>query len=834
MSSFKIEVDTVQQRCLQDGVSTLVGKQDWDLAWLWANNCYMDGSTGTVMLVPGAFDGTGNWTGLNTGIYAKLPQTDFTFTPFGSANYSNPTLNRDGSQWAKFVDNTSGFGGITTYSVAVNQALAINLYVGNTTANTDVAGDFGWGSSGDATTGVSLRLYQNGSFDIWKAVTNVASNVTLAGQNADYGQTDGQIPSQTQNQYITILVIPCRQRELLILSSNGGGYSFIFEDIPEGNPGGLPITPSAPVWFYAAPGVDTVWQMALCQYASSGNAIGKQSFWRYDPGASPTGGFQHNLWQDLQGGTSSLLVADGVNPANPYANNTNGVRINVTLNGSSISSGPYSPTTTPFLYAAQAYTLTQLAKTWGASPLDVTSYCLDLEMEWSDSVNSTKGHLVLKDPLAIIAAGVALDSTNKPGWLIQAIAERSWQIYDDNGTQILEGMNGPPKYLKGTYIDPMTGDAVWGTSTNPKERLEFEMFDLWKLLENYVFKDQYPLDNFTLIQAMTLITDMAGVTDSHSMGGFSNTWTMSTSLATFVLPNAGNVTDSDFNFMIESGDRASDKLDELFKKYAGNAFLTLVPSGGYVTPQLLVEADLPSSPAATYYDSQATAIAQGVSSPTYLNYFRTTDVQMIMSEANDLYVQGKDYRFQRPILTHKLDTTNSPSDPTIIPANRKPNWRGQRISYAWNDPDLSTQGACDYAMSLLFPRLTIARSLTEIEIDFNPALTRGTQIKLYYAANGGIIDSVTGALDNPVTGRIKTISARFVYTANDSLGAKWRPTKYVVQNGTSDASMLNSAHASLEHIWMEYALKLMSQVHQKGDDNDKDVWRRPYNSQHEA
>ena len=842
--AFRILVDTVQQRLASDGLSTLVGAQDWDPAWCFANYTLIDGITGTVLLLPAILD-QGGWLSSNTGIYAKIPPTDFTFSPSSSdPNWQTVVNNADGSQWIQYNDNTGGAGGMTTYNVAANQAMIAQFYNPKTTANASPLASFGWGSSGDYTTGLSLLLYSDMSADVWQEGVQIGK-FTSSGQNAEYGQTDGQIPAQAQDQYVWFMMIPCRERELLVLTSNGGGFSVILPNIPEGNPGGIPITPSAPVWFSAFAGVDTTWQIALCQYVSSGYAIGKQSFWRYDPGASPTGGFQGQIYADQTNGTvvgyfggaaPGNPCGDGLNPLTAYANNTNGVRLALTLTGSTISSGPYSPTTTPFLYAARGYTIPQLAKTVGPNPLDVTEFTLDCSLEMADSVSGQRGNLTLRDPLAIIAAGVALDGTNHPGALIQAISERPFQIYDDDGVQIFEGWNEAPKYVKGTFIDgnPSSGtygQAIWGTDTNPAERVEFQLRDLWAQLENFIFKDQYPLDGLTLLQAMTLITDQAGVTDSLDMGGFGNTWNMSADIGSYQIPAAGNVTDSDFNSLIESGDKASDKLDELFKKYAGNAFFALVPMNGYCIPTLLSEADLPSSPALTLYDSGATAIAQGVVSPTYLNLFRSVDVQMLKPEANDIYVQGKDYRLQRPILSHQFDSTSA--NPITPPGSRLPPWRGQRISYCWNDPDLSTQAACNYALGLLYARLTIARSCIEIDADFNSSVPRGDILQLYFKTGAGIIDAASGALTNPVLCRVKTISARFVYTANDGRGHKWRPSKYVLQAGT-DASILNSQHTNLAGIWLEWGLKTLSKYSQTGDANDKNLWRRPYISQDEG
>ena len=304
------------------------------------------------------------------------------------------------------------------------------MCVGQGTSNTDPLGNVGWSSTGDATSGVCLKFYADLSADVYKNGTFLA-HYAMSGQSAEYGQTDGQIPSQMPGQFIRLILIPCRQRELLVISSNGGGFSHIFTDISEGTTSPV-ITPAAPFWFFAEPGVDTTFRCALCQYVSSGNAVGKQSFWRIDPGASPAGGFQTWVDEDLEGCSVSCAVADGVNPFAAYANNTNGVRLNLTLTGTG------TPSLTPFIYGARGYTNPQVANTVGP-PLDVTSFALELSLHSADSISGVRSSLLLRDPKAIAAAGIALDATNKPGALIECLSERAWQIFDDDGNQIFGG-----------------------------------------------------------------------------------------------------------------------------------------------------------------------------------------------------------------------------------------------------------------------------------------------------------------------------------------------------------------------------------------------------------
>jgi hypothetical protein len=287
---------------------------------------------------------------------------------------------------------------------------------------------------------------------------------------------------------------------------------------------------------------------------------------------------------------------------------------------------------------------------------------------------------------------------------------------------------------------------------------------------------------------------------------------------------------------IQPGDKGLDWLDRLAKTYAANYFHGMYPGagGGWNQPILLAEADLPSTAAVILYDSVATAKANGVTNPTIYQLFRSLDIQMLEPEANDIYVEGYDWRTGRPLLAHKFDSVNA--DPTVIPANRTPAWRGQRIKYTWIDPTLTDMPTILYAMGLLYPRLTIARSMCEFESDFQ-YLRRGQLVTLYFADGGGVPDPATGIITNPVTLRVKSLSGKFDNTGADGKSQQWFPTRYIGQVGMD----LHTRTARLSAIGTEWSLRAVSKTVQWGfgstgvTNSQADMaWIRPLLEQQEA
>jgi hypothetical protein len=819
--SLELFVDTPQQRVSAPSVSVLCDARDWDPAL--STNVFFDGITGTVFLMPGALEP--DWYTSNTGIYTKIAPSYFTLSPTYTAgpppNWQTPSVNSDGAQWLKFPDNTSGCTAITSSPVgSINQAMVWEFANVPTTGGQQIIGDGGYGASGDYTTGISFRWYTNNKVDVWQAGT-LLGQYSLSGQIQAYGQTDGQQPSQSNPPFVQFIVIPCRERELLILSNTGGGVSVVLESIPEGTLDAT-ITPAAPVWFAFPAGTDGQCRMAFCQFEPTGNAVSKRGFFSYDPTGSPPGSFQSYIDGSSPGTTSSTMtIADGLNPSTAYTNNTNGVCLNLALTGD----GTYSPEA----YGARGYTLPQYEDTWsGEAAFDISDYILSATLDVNDSISGSELRVKLRDPRAIIAEGAA--SYGGAGAGIHFQTDRAWQFWVD-GVQIIEGMNERPKYSMKARIqtgaETSPGEMTYGdqTDTNRCETVEIVIRDLMRMADNHIFLNVIPLDGLSVTDAFTAVFDDIGLT--NSVGGRGPD--CSAGLSTTYISQAGNPT-KHFNTQIESGDKGSMWIDRLIKTYCANYTFGLTPMNGWSQPYVLAQADLPSTPAVTLYDSAATAIADSAT-PDPTNLFRFCDFQMMEPEANDVYVQGYDFRTMRPILVHQLDSVNS--DPTVAPDARTPAWRGQPLSYCWLDDSIGDMDTAEYAEGLIYARISVARGLVEIECDFQSPLYRGNLLKLQFLPGGGIPSPSTGEFTTPAVCRVRTASVNFIQTGADGGSISWSPTRYVLDFSTA-ATMLNAHGTDLVQIARDWSLRALSKNVQWGDANDKDIWTRPLIKQSEG
>jgi len=799
-------IDTPQQRIktvqgspglTYEALSVLCAAEDWDIAA--STGAYLDGISGTAMTMPGPK--TAAWVGTNTGITAKLARTDFVLDD--STNWTDNLLFLGDCPFYNYqaANTGAGVGGVSNATFLANQAMYVEFFIDQTNADPNGVFQCGWNTIESGASGTELRFYGDGGVDVGKD-GELLGHYSTKGKSAKHGQTDELLTGQSGPIYIGVMIIPFRERELLLISTEGGGCVHIFDDIPEGTVSPI-ITQNTKFWFFvpgsASGGLTPNVRVSVLQFASSAVLVSKKSFWRFNPGASPLGGF--STWQsaDLSFGspTSAVSVNDGVNPAIAYANNTNGVRLALALTGS--TRGGYA--TSPYIFGARGYTTTQVINTHGGGPggagVDLTAFVAEgLHLEVTDSISGASGHVEIVDPDDAEAAGApAIDTqTNRP-----------CQLFDENG-QIFEATFNTPKKVYSTVFDPALDGA--DDCTKVIERVHADLKDLWKVADNYMFSETIPLDGMSLGYAYALLCSMMGLNSRTS-----------TVFDSVILPNAGNPTKAhEFNLQVKPGDKGSEWLDRLHKTWCGTAFhgiagLDYSPGNDPGTFELLDPSDMPTDPFVTLYDGFDSASAE-VAVPDYTNYFRSFDAQQIEPEANAVYVVSRDIRSGRPIVYYAHDFASM--DPTTTPALRPSNWLGEPRKFSWIDESLPDIGACTYVGDLLAQRLFQQRVLIQFEAEYQPGLVRGQMVRL------------VGTRMGDVTARIRSLSIDFDHVSTEPGFATWRPVRYVAQIGT-DVSALHSFGTTLHAIAADWKTRAISKNQFMSDDIESiKVWARPY------
>jgi hypothetical protein len=708
--------------------------------------------------------------------------------------------------------------------------MVVEAYVEATTINSGSSFWFGYTPNPGSGSGVYFQFYFDGRAEVWKDGAIVGAYTASGQQKARFNRNEPkQGSSTTTGNYIGFAIIPCRGREVLVLSSLGTGFTHVFDDIQEGtaNP---TITPAGPFWWWvpgppsgATQGPSVNIRCAPCQYDSTGNAYGTASKWRKEPTASPPGGFQLWVDGDTTGGTVAASVGagacDAVTPSLAYINNTNGVRVGITLTGSTNASGY---TTTPFVYAARSYTVPQDAQTPGPG-VDITSFVSALDLNAADNHEGTRGTITLRDYVALAAAGV-------PNITVQDT--RPIQIYD-NGTLVFDGVMLLPKTKEGTIFSSTTpGGTSYGLpeGSNLNATITFELRDFMYFAEKYRFKEPEPLDGMTLQNAL-ILTAQESITAHINVSGI-DAFNTAGPMTPFTIPTAGAVTDGEYAAQNRETETGSEALNKLHTGFAQTSFFGYDPINGL---RIAPTSELTTTPALSLYDCEATAVANAVT-PSPYNLIRELDVDIIPAEANDIYAVGGDIRFKRPIVAWKPDT--AAQNPTAAPGSRPINWSGLVLSYSWDSAQIATQAVANSVCELLYDRLTSIRAVVQFKCDNQPLLQRGQVVKLVFGASGmpgsiaALAGSLTGISGTIVLARIKTWNSHYQQGGNvDHAGramARWIPTTYTAQilDGVIDGANTHTSGFTIAEMKQEItAWAAQRRMHEF--DAFKDITRRP-------
>ena len=787
MSEFlSVLLDSSQERLSRDALSILVSGRDWDPTY-W-EDIWVDPVTNTCMLCPAPL--YPDWVSSNSGIFAK-----WTKSTYSSLTDSGNWLSHGADQGGAFIQyngsggNTAGLTGIGP-SVGVNQPMVVEYFPQRGTNGKVEALSFGWSNTGDGTLGPSIRVYSNGDMDVW--LDNALVGTYSGGGNSpDYfsqalpvGTTlAGGAQSGQAYGYNRIMLIPCRDRELLVVSSGGASFCHIFQNLPEGV-AGQTITPAAAFWFYFPAPVFAEVRIAPLQYAASGFVCGTPTNWRFAP---PSGSPTFDVFEALSD-ASDQVTPSVITPAtNPYSL-ANPVQIKLALTAAA------APNWTPFLYGCRGYYDPATATT-AASNLELLPYVQAFHLNVSDTIGGTRASLILNRPSAIESAG---------GAAITTMCHRALSLSDEVG-MLLNGVAEPPHWSDSYGFSPTAYDA--------NQDIQLEIRDLWKLCEEYVFSDPIPLDGMKLSDAYRLVASMIGIPSSQVY--------VSSSADSFTLPFTP-VSGGDWGFLCDVGDRGATILDRLHQTYASTWFHGMRPNG--TNPPVLSLIDPtdssgpPSTPAVTLYPSVAAAEAAG---KTWRQVYRTYRTQILEPEANDISVVGRDPRGGKPIVAHKADAASAAVDTAV--GSRPANWLGFPRKYSWVDPAITTMAAAQYALGLLYDRLTRVRELVEFECEYLPGVWRGDLVELFRP------DA------SVVTVRIKTFSGSFEHVGTfgglEAPDAVWRPCRYIGEVGAavSPLDVQGTTLSAIAAAW--HTLRTLSKTMVK--DHGEIFGRRPTLNQQE-
>jgi hypothetical protein len=639
-----------------------------------SSNVWLDPATLTLMLAPLPI--TAAWRTTYSSNYARYQKIDYTLTT--SAKWKDIQIRASGDYFLQSLDVTERATLTTAWSANTGAFLA--LYVPSIKGSDDtVVLKAGWG------------VGASGSVEVWITASGKASVYKSGVLVGVYDNNDSNIAPQASTaasqgiagEFVTIMMIPCRRRELLVVTNFGLSFSHVFADLSPLTAN--TIVPAAAFSWIVPVGQATV-QLSRVFFETAGYAVSPIKKLRYAP---PTGATFYDTYAYDGIGTGSAFAAFSVVKDDLTAYTPNGtikdVRAKVSLTGTTGSAtfGVYS---IDLVYDPEVGSTAD-------DPVDITCDVERLSISVDDNGRATCSLTTRRKP--ITDAGV-----DQP----QITSDRPIRIALTDGAtptpteiDVFRGTLTPPEitYEEG---DTTRDWSIFVYSGQDRSR----DFDLAYIVESY------PYDGLVAVNAILDLMLIAGYDGSTYFGGDS---------PLLDLPYSPNISKGQYALAPDFFDTVGGYLDKLKNDYYANWITGWMPTtSGY----LYIWQDTPNAsttPVMTLYQSIATATTAGIT-----EVLRPKRVVRRMSshyetpEATQVQVVGQDPATGLFITKSLVDTAAETA--STAPASRPYNWRGRPVPYQLRDPALTTQDAVDQACDLLYERLTTGRILIEWESDF--------------------------------------------------------------------------------------------------------------------
>ncbi len=209
-----VEIDVPEPRVNFDRLVWSADGTTWDD--LATADVYIDPVTLTAMLTP--LPETFEWATSYGGAYARLRKSDYALV---DSNWiENPRSNA--GDW--YLESNSGERVTTNTVYTANQPFYLAAYVHQKKSDSAPFLYCGWGNPA---TGVSLRFSGNGDTTVYKGGVRVGF-YEAGGDDVFAKRKRGAVGDED----FSLLLIPCRGTELLVLTSSGAGFSHVFADLP--------------------------------------------------------------------------------------------------------------------------------------------------------------------------------------------------------------------------------------------------------------------------------------------------------------------------------------------------------------------------------------------------------------------------------------------------------------------------------------------------------------------------------------------------------------------------------------------------------------------------
>ena len=637
-----------------------------------SSNVWQDPATLTTMLAP--LPVTTAWQTTYSGSYARYQKTDYTLTT--PAKWKQMQIKGAGDYYLQSLDVTERV--TLTSAFSANQAVYLSLYVpGLKDTDKSIILKAGWG------------VGSAGSVEVWFAAngqTLVYKSGVLVGS---YDRNDSNVapavgaPTSKSNRsdFISILMIPARRRELIVCTSDGTNFSHVFTDLSASVSN--TIVPAAAFSWLVPQGQATV-QLAKCNFETSGYVLTPIKSLRYAP---PTGAVFGATFAGDNIGIGSTTYTASVVKTDGTAYTPNGVikdvRGKVALTGA--GTGTFG------LYSIDQIYDPDIGSTYDGT-VDVTQYIKTLTLSVEEDGKATCEISAIAK--LMVDAGVEQPDVTSDRPVRIALSDgAATPTYQD----FFRGTLQPPRI---EYLDRDTS-YNWATYKYTGVDRSGD-FDLAWLVESFPYDGIYALN---------------AILDLMSIAGYDGSTYFQGDNPLQELPYTTNISKGQYSLAPDYGDTVGSYIDKIKQEYYATWVTGWMPSAtGYMYQWLDVDSASTAS-TMTLYQSIEDATTAGVTEVLRpQRVIRSLNSYYEQPECTQVTVIGQDPNTGIWIPYTQIDSAAETAD--TPPASRPRNWRGRPVPYQYRDPALNTLDAVTASCLMLYNRLTTGRTLIEFDATF--------------------------------------------------------------------------------------------------------------------
>lgn len=723
--TLNVIVDHQQKRLWQSRMSRIdVGEEFLNSAFI--EDVFVDSITGTAMLMPQVYDP--DWNTTTSGRFARLTKTNFTFED--DSIWVDHELRLAGDTWLHSLGPQNQVVR-TSQTYQKNRGFFVGFFQYNVSNEVSMIFECGWGDGPDASD-LYLQFWSDGFVGVVRDgdTTRYANDEgdTISGRDDSGAQNPTQ--AMQPQRFWECILLPCRKKELLVLSNQGGGFKYILDDLDEDSDvedivnGGLlydnhnpfdvhkSYNSSRQFWF-RAPNAQATVQVVPLNFPTSGYMTSKVHEWNFLPNEDEDP--EYCVFADPPGfGTSDIDISmcDEDDPLIDVAGEAR-FRTKVSFTGDG--------NCTEFFNGCEVSYPPIFAETEPAE-VDITQYVTKVSLSVPDDASGVEAEIEFRGAIEVDGDPVTLTKIVDEVPQFMTLGNRPIKLLLDDQL-ILDGRTDKPRWTDG--IDER---AQKGSLTI---RDGFKAYDHTFTVDPIVL-DYRDEDENGATEEIKTVADAFKFLLKNGGAGITHT-AIDGAVSATAMPRSSSPGRIDsWSLEMRVGDAWASWIQRLHEDFCATHLIGLKPDGDNIIfyAKARPTAEEHDDPVydlwLTNEESKAGWEASGETATeahrlsgikaTVRNYSEDT----LEPEANLIYVTGFDPRDRKPMQAFKSNPTSV--DPAVAPSARDANWIGEERRYGFGDSTLCRQAlinsCCDLLADRLFPARTIASIDCGLLIDF--------------------------------------------------------------------------------------------------------------------